>query len=151
MNRSKRHLIVAALVAGCLLAAIQFIPVQLGNPAVTERVAAPDDVLAILERACFDCHSHETRWPWYARVAPASWLLSHDIEEGRLAMNFSTWDDYDLDEQVEFADLVVEEIEEGEMPPWFYLPLHPEARVDAQALDTLREWSGWLESENDDL
>ena len=71
-----------------------------------------------------DCHSHETRWPWYAHLAPASWLLQRDVEEGREHFNVSTWDRGPGD-----ADEAYEEYAEGEMPLWFYTPLHPEARL----------------------
>ncbi|MBK9383713.1 MAG: heme-binding domain-containing protein [Planctomycetes bacterium] len=77
-------------------------------------------------RACFDCHSNETRWPWYSNVAPVSWLVQRDVDEGRAALNFSRFDQSQK-EAHESAEAVLE----GEMPPWFYLPTHPEARLTA--------------------
>ena len=62
-------------------------PVTRQNPPVTGDVTAPADVGGILRRACYDCHSHETVWPWYSRVAPASWLVAHDVDEGRGFIN----------------------------------------------------------------
>ena len=79
-------------------------------------------VLAV--RACFDCHSNETEWPWYSHVAPVSWLVQHDVDDGRKHLNFSEWD-----RPQEDAHEAAEEAEEGEMPPWFYLPLHAHARL----------------------
>jgi mono/diheme cytochrome c family protein len=79
---------------------------------------------ALVVRACFDCHSNQTIWPWYANLAPASWLLQHDVDEGRERLNFSTWDRPSRDAG-EAADTVAE----GEMPPWYYLPLHPNAAL----------------------
>jgi hypothetical protein len=76
-------------------------------------------------RACGDCHSNETRWPWYSRVAPASWLVQHDVDEAREHLNFSEFDRPQRD-----ADEAAEEVEEGEMPLGKYLWLHPEARLD---------------------
>ena len=73
-------------------------------------------------RACFDCHSNEVRWPWYSHVAPASWLVQHDVDEAREHLNFSEWD-----RPQKAADEAAEEVEEGEMPLWYYLPAHPEA------------------------
>lgn len=66
-------------------------------------------------RACFDCHSNETRWPWYSHVAPISWLVQHDVDEGRQAVNFSEWD-----RPQEEAEESVETVETGAMPPWYY-------------------------------
>ncbi|MBL8897332.1 MAG: heme-binding domain-containing protein, partial [Planctomycetes bacterium] len=77
-------------------------------------------------RACFDCHSNETRWPWYSNVAPISWLVQRDVDEGRAELNFSRFDQPQK-EAHESAEVVLE----GEMPPWFYLPTHPEARLTA--------------------
>ena len=75
-------------------------------------------------RACKDCHSNETRWPWYSSIAPASWLVTRDVEEGREHFNVSEWG---RDEN--HGDEAAENVREGEMPPWFYLPAHPEARL----------------------
>ena len=75
-------------------------------------------------RACFDCHSNQVNYPWYSYVAPASWLIAHDIEEARLKLNFSEWD---LPQREALAS--AEQIEEKSMPVPIYLPLHPEARL----------------------
>lgn len=76
-------------------------------------------------RSCRDCHSNETRWPAYSRIAPASWLIQSDVSEGREEFNVSEWDRVSGDAGSEAA----EEVRKGEMPPWFYLPAHPEARL----------------------
>ena len=127
--------------AAGLLMAIQFVPIDRENPPVVAEIAAPAEVTAILERSCYDCHSNETRWPWYSRVAPASWLLAHDVEEGRERLNFSTWGRLPAHERAEEMEEIWEEVEEGEMPLWFYLPLHPEARLSADDRDVLERWS----------
>lgn len=81
-------------------------------------------VRELAKRACFDCHSNETIWPWYSNVAPFSWLVQRDVDEGRKHLNFSTFatSGGDADEAAELAA-------NGEMPPWFYLPLHPDAKL----------------------
>lgn len=84
-------------------------------------------------RACADCHSNETKWPWYANVAPVSWLVTHDVEEGREHFNISEWNQ----QRKQDADEAAEEIEEGEMPLWFYVPLHPEADLSPQETQEL--------------
>jgi len=78
----------------------------------------------LVRRACFDCHSNETQWPWYSWVAPVSWLVEHDVAEAREHLNFSEWDREQKD-----ADDAAEMVEEREMPLWYYLPAHPEARL----------------------
>lgn len=77
-------------------------------------------------RACFDCHSNESEWPWYANVAPVSWLVQHDVEEGRAELNFSEWGtNRKAEEEGEWEEV----IEEGEMPLPIYLLTHAEARL----------------------
>jgi hypothetical protein len=120
---------------------IQFVPVDRTNPPVEEEVPAPPAVRAILERACYDCHSNETVWPWYSRVAPMSWLAVRDVQKGREELNFSTWNRLSTQDRVEALRESWEEVEEGEMPPWFYLPTHPEARLSAEDRAVLRAWA----------
>ena len=77
-----------------LLVVVQGFRIDRTNPPVEQDVAAPAGVEALLRRACYNCHSHETVWPWYSHVAPVSWLLAHDVSEGRRELNFSTWAAY---------------------------------------------------------
>jgi hypothetical protein len=132
---------VSGLVLLLALVAIQLVPVDTRNPPVTGDVPTSPAVKAVLRRACYDCHSHETRWPWYGRVAPVSWLLARDVREGRAELNFSTWDQYGAQQQVKKLKESWEEVAEGEMPPWFYLPAHREARLSAEDRALLRQWA----------
>jgi hypothetical protein len=124
-------LIIAAFVGlavVCLLA-IQLIPFGRThtNPPVIAEPAWPDPaVRALAVRACFDCHSNETRWPWYADVAPASWVLDFDVIRGRRALNFSEWGI----NQRGLRDLS-RIMQEGEMPPFTYVITHPGAQLSA--------------------
>lgn len=120
---------------------IQFVPVERTNPPVEAEVPAPPEVKEILRRACYDCHSHETRWPWYSRVAPVSWLVARDVREGRDELNFSTWNQISTKDRLDAMHESWEEVAEGEMPPWFYLPPHPEARLGDSEREVLRRWS----------
>jgi len=120
---------VGLVLVGLLL--IQLVPVERTNPSVVREPnwdsAHTRDLMA---RACLDCHSNETNWPWYAYVAPVSWLVAHDVQEGRAAVNFSEWQPGQENESVEA-------ILEGEMPLEIYLITHPEARLseaETQAL-----------------
>lgn len=117
----------AAIALLALLVIIQLVPYghQHANP--DSRVEPQWDsaeTRALAKRACFDCHSNETEWPWYSQVAPISWLVQNDVNEGRRKMNFSEWD-----RPPKEADEAAEQIQKGEMPLWFYLPLHPSARL----------------------
>ena len=129
-----------------VLVGIQFIPVTMTNPPVEEEIVASPAVKAILKRACYDCHSHETIWPGYSRVAPVSWLLAWDVREGREELNFSTWNRYDQKKRNKIIKEIWEEVEEGEMPPWFYLPLHPDAGLSEQDHAVLRTWAASVPS-----
>ena len=122
--------------------AIQFFPITRANPRVESDVPTSPELKSILRRACYDCHSNETAWPWYSYVAPASWLIADDVEEGREHLNFSTWNQYSLEEQMELRDELWEEVEEGEMPLWFYIPLHSGAKLSSADKELLRNWAG---------
>jgi len=127
------------LVAFLLLA--QLVPIDRSNPPVTAEVPAPPAVRAILERSCYDCHSNESRWPWYGYVAPVSWIMAYDISEARGHVNFSTWDAYTEEKQAHKLEEVWEEVEEGEMPFFVYLPLHPEAELSEADKELLEAWA----------
>jgi len=123
----KTFLLRVGPVAVALLALSQFVPYGRDheNPPITGEPAWDSpETRALVKRVCFDCHSNETRWPWYASVAPMSWLVQHDVDEAREHLNFSEWD-----KPQRHADEAAEEVEEGEMPLWFYLPLHSDARL----------------------
>ncbi len=124
-----------------LFLGIQFVPVDRGNPPVEAEVPAPPEVHEVLVRACYDCHSNETVWPWYSRVAPVSWLVARDVRKGREELNFSTWNRLSTREQVKALQESWEEVEEGEMPLWFHLPTHPKARLSVRDRELLRAWA----------
>ena len=119
---------------------IQLIPVKRSNPPVVSEVDASIEVKAILKRSCYDCHSNEVNWPWYSYVAPVSWLVAHDVKEGREELNFSEWGRHSGD--AEMKEEIIEEIEEGEMPLPIYLITHPGASVSEQELTILKKWAG---------
>jgi len=129
-----------AIGAAAFLGAMQLVPVERSNPPVEFEMPSPPPVGAILGRSCYDCHSHETDWPWYARVAPASWKVAYDVALARDELNFSTWRAYRPDKRKRLLEDVLEEVDEGHMPPWFYGLLHPEARLSDADRATLRAW-----------
>ncbi len=111
------------------------------NPKVTGEIQAPPAVKDALHRACWDCHSNETVWPWYGRVAPASFLLYRDVVEGRRHLNFSQWSDLEPAKREKKQRRIAKEVESGDMPPWFYTPLHAQARLSADDQRLLADWS----------
>jgi hypothetical protein len=116
-----------AIGLGLALVLIQLVPYGRNhtNPPVRiEPAWDKPETRALARRACFDCHSNETRYPWYSNIAPVSWLTERDTLEGRSKLNFSEWDHPQKD-----AKEAPEEVEKGEMPLWFYVPLHPEAKL----------------------
>jgi hypothetical protein len=127
-----RLLIAAPFLVLAFLLAIQLVPYGRGhtNPAVVAEPQWPSaESRALAERACFDCHSNETVWPAYASIAPMSWLVQRDVDEGREKLNFSAWGQ--AGGEGEEIEEMAEVVEEGEMPPRSYLLLHAEARLTA--------------------
>jgi mono/diheme cytochrome c family protein len=114
---------------------IQLIPfghTHTNPPSTKEPAWNSPETRALIHRACFDCHSNETTWPWYSHVAPVSWLLARDVNGGRSHLNFTEWD-----KPQRHAENIAEQVKMGDMPPWFYLPMHPNAKLtdaDRQAL-----------------
>jgi hypothetical protein len=110
-----------------LFLALQFVPYGRNhtNPPVRAEPAWDSpQTRAMFVRACADCHSNQTIWPWYSNVAPISWLVMRDVIAGRAELNVSEWGSAQ-----NAGDEAAETVQEGEMPLWFYLPLHPEARL----------------------
>jgi hypothetical protein len=130
-----------AAILGIVLLAIQLVPVERSNPPVEGEMPAPPEVREVLRRACYDCHSNETVWPWYSRVAPVSWLLARDVGEGRRELNYSRWSSYSPKRQAKLRKETWKEVDEGEMPPWYYLPMHPAARLGEADRVLLRDFA----------
>lgn len=129
----KKFLRYAAIAIVVILVLIQFIPIDRTNPPVTQEVQWDSpDTQALAQRACFDCHSNETVWPWYGYIAPSSLLLANHIEEGRQHLNFSEWDQPNED-----IDHIVRQIEEGDMPLPGYVLMHGTANLSEAEQQTL--------------
>jgi len=89
------------------------------------------DTRQLAVRACYACHSNETKWPWYSNIAPVSWLVYRDVSNGRNALNFSEWD------RPQEGDDVAESVREGEMPPRLYKLFRPSADLSSSERDAL--------------
>jgi len=123
----RRIVLIVVALGVALLLAIQLVPYgrQHTNPPVTAEPAWPDPAVRELAvRACFDCHSNQSTWPWYSNIAPLSWLVQNHVQEGRSILNFSEWDrpQQGLREAAEI-------LQEGEMPPGYYRLMHRAANL----------------------
>jgi hypothetical protein len=132
------------LALAVLLVIAQVIRPARTNPPLdpAKELRAPEPVMSMLQRSCQDCHSHRTVWPWYSQVAPASWLLVKDVNEARRHLNFSEWATYTPRRAAHKLEEVCEMVlETKEMPLWFYVPLHPEAKLSDADRKTLCDWA----------
>ena len=129
------------------LAAIQVYRPAKSNPPITpgNEIAANLTVDpaagAFLARACNDCHSNRTVWPWYSNVAPVSWLVTSDVNGGRRHMNLSEWSSYPAQKRGKFLDEMCKRVTSGDIPLWFYKPMHPKAWVSKADIDVLCRWT----------
>jgi mono/diheme cytochrome c family protein len=111
---------------GVLIQLVPFGRQHTNPPVIREPAWDSPQTRELAKRACSNCHGNETTWPWYSSIAPVSWLTQRDVNGGRQHLNLSEWNKPQRD-----AGHVVKEIKSGDMPPWFYLPLHPEAKLTA--------------------
>jgi len=136
----------AGITLAVALVVIQFIRPAKTNPPVDEastlsaRLQVTPEVEAILNRSCVDCHSHKTVWPWYSQVAPVSWYLTHDVNEGRRHWNVSNWPT-DPKRSAHRLEELCEQVEKGEMPLANYVIMHPTAKLTDADKKTLCDWA----------
>jgi hypothetical protein len=144
MRRVVRPLLLALVLA---FIAVQFVPIAITNPAfdpklaVDRQVQVPPEVKAILDRSCKDCHSDETAWPWYTRIAPASWLLASHVRDAREQMNLSEWGAMNADAAKDVLVEVCRKVKKGKMPLASYTLIHREAALSPSDVVTLCTWS----------
>ena len=138
----RRRLKQAVLVFVVVFATAQLIRPDRANPpidpsrAIQAHVGTTSELPALLDRACGDCHSNATVWPWYTRVAPLSWLMARGVAEGRNAVNFSEWGAYSPQQQRTLLTASCHDASTGKMPgPWTLL--HPEARLSAHDVEAI--------------
>jgi hypothetical protein len=130
-----------------LLAAAQFMPLERTNPPADPRhdivaqLAPPAAVSAAFDRACRDCHSNSTRWPWYSRVAPVSWVVVDDVKDGRRQLNLSEWGRYDRAKAAEKLNEVCEQVKMGEMPDFKYTLIHRDAKLSDAEVQAICGWT----------
>jgi hypothetical protein len=122
---------------------IQFIRPNRTNIAVEKKmeIQVPLEVTQIFQVACYDCHSNETKWPWYSQIAPFSWVIQNHITEGRKALNFSTWENYTDEEKKEHLKNIYRTAYAA-MPLPSYILGHKEADLTKEQRTAIRDWTG---------
>ena len=148
-NRSGKKLKWMLLAAGAGFALLQLFNPSLNNPPVVpgHDVMAtnppPPEVAALLHQACYDCHSNETRWPWYAHVAPVSWWIVSHMKEGRDALNFSEWPHGDAYVAGDQLGRIGEQVQTHKMPlpSYTWLGMHPAAKLTEEQRGRILKWT----------
>lgn len=134
------------------LGVLIFLALQFTNPARTNPPVKPGadfmatnppppQIAAMFHDACYDCHSDETKWPWYSHIAPVSWLVASDVKHGREHVNFSEWPREYPDRVVRRLEDISEELDYNEMPPAKYTWLHPKADLTSDQRKELSKWA----------
>ncbi len=122
----------------------QFIPYgkEKTNPKTdkTLKIKAPKNVMKLFKRSCYDCHSNETKWPWWSYVAPFSWSISDDVRGGRKALNFSIWNSYTPKKQEKLKKEIYRTVA-GPMPLPQYIWLHQDAKLSKDEIKSIRDWA----------
>lgn len=146
----KRKIVLIVIV---LLIVIQFIrpsrnisSTQSAND-ISLHYAVPQPVAAMLDRACNDCHSNNTRYPWYTNVQPVGWWMQHHVNEGKEELNFSEFGAYTAKRQYHKLEELVKQVKDGEMPLDSYLWIHTDAKLSDADKQVITEWANKLRQE----
>lgn len=129
------YIIIIALIG------IQFIKVERSNPPVTADLNAPAEIKAILKNSCYDCHSNQTKFPWYSSVAPISWMIADHVKEGRAELNFSDWGKLSYQNKSNLKKKIWEEVNNDKMPLSVYTIVHPTAQIDEMKKLAIKNWA----------
>ncbi len=125
-----------------ILIALQLIPIDKSNPPIDNNITlqAPQEVESILKKACYDCHSNETKWPFYANIAPLSFSVAGHVKDGRKALNFSEWQNIDPKIKIKRIQRAIKTTKNGMMPLSSYLWIHEEAKLTKEEKIILTTW-----------
>ena len=122
---------------------MQIIQMEKTNPTVNlkDEITAPKEIMEMFKNSCYDCHSNETTWPKYSYVAPISWIITKRVNNGRMALNFSTWQQYSKDEKKLKLKKIYRTIYAA-MPLASYAQFHEEANLTKKQRNEIRDWTG---------
>jgi len=129
---------------------LQFIQIDIPTPpkaTLQDEIKAPKEVMTILKKSCYDCHSNNTKYPWYSNIAPISWQVHSNIKNGRAWMNFSIWTKYSEKKKQKFYKGIVDALN-IKMPPAEYLLIHKDARLTPKERKMLQDWAKKYIKEN---
>jgi len=146
MNKVRVKIVLWVLV-GLLVAAQLVRPKRTNPPVVPSRaleshVQVPPQVSSIMKRSCYDCHSSETVWPWYSHVAPVSWLIADDVNQGRSHINFQDWEAQENPQEAnEHLRAICKEVQDGGMPPLTYRMMHKSSRLSSEDVNLVCSWA----------
>jgi len=135
------------LAVALVFIAIQFLPDRLpenlpkDEKDIIHSGLLTEEVLGVLKTSCFDCHSNQTEYPWYSRMAPSSWFLAGHIKEGREHLNFSGWENLSRREKIGILDDINEEITSGAMPLKSYILIHTKAKLNPAEVALMTKWT----------
>lgn len=138
MKRIRRTFFILLILA---FIGIQYVEVERANPPVTAGLNAPTEVKYIFKTSCYDCHSNETVWPWYSKIAPISWLIVKDVKDGRMHLNFSEWEKLYSDKRTKLKKEIWDEINKDEMPTDIYTIMHPSAKLELMQKNVIKKWT----------
>ncbi len=135
----KRALLIFAIV----FIAMQFIQTDKVNKQISSEleIKAPTEIMTIFKQACYDCHSNNTKWPWYSNIAPFSWIIDTHVKNGRKALNFSLWQEYTKEKKEEKLKAIFRTAY-ASMPLSSYIKAHEEADLTREQRTLIRDWTG---------
>lgn len=142
MSRRLKQIAIIFIVFIVVAAAAQLIRPELTNPptdpsrTIQAHMDGVKGFVSILDRSCSDCHSNDTRWPWFAQIAPASWLVAYGVTSGRKAVNFSDWASYPPEQQRALLSASCNDVSTGKMPGVYAL-LRPETKLSTSDIETI--------------
>jgi len=122
---------------------LQFVQIDVPPPPKStpnDEIKAPKEVMSLLKKSCYDCHSNNTKWPWYSKVSPISWQVASNVKHGRAWLNFSTWSKYNEEKKQKIYKGIVNALN-IKMPPAEYLLIHKEARLTPKERKLLQDWA----------
>jgi len=151
MLKNKKLIRTILMIAAVALVIIQFFQIDKANPPVEatqdfiQQTNPPTAIAAILKTACYDCHSHTTKYPWYTNIQPFAWWIKGHVDNGNKHLNFSTWTTYSPKKKAHKIEEMVEVVEGKEMPMLSYMVAHNDAWINADQRKALVDWFKTLE------
>lgn len=143
VKKKKKRILIVVLAIVAIFCALQILSSSLEKKPVARQIEAPQEVIAILENSCFNCHSNQQKLSWYDKVAPVSWLVNKDVMRAREVLNFSEWD-FSAGEHLGKMYAILNMMQSGKMPLSNYTLLHPSAKITPKEIDVIKSYTRTL-------